>query len=633
MRRSDPPLASLPRGNLLRLLALCLFFFALWCLLGRYWGLQHDAQLYVLQALGRLQPGIYGKDLYLRYAGNAELTLFPVVSSFFVATFGAAKGAALATILMHVLWFGAAWLLIRSMMNRKLALLAFGLIVAIPTWYGSGRVFRLVEPFFSARPLAEALSLVALALLVSRRRGPAIVFAALAMCVHPLMAFPIVLVMLLVSWSPGRPARASLAAFLALVVGSIAASLLLAWGEPLMSGQWLELTRLRSRYLFTEAWATGDWQTSVLPLTTLALAAIALPVGKAATLSRAALVVGAAGLVLTIISGGPLPLKLVLQGQPWRWVWIGGFLALVLLPLLVRNLWRSGRAGRAATLFFVAGWMLSSWSSSDQIPPVGAGALIAVLALGLWLARNRASTRISGMLISGGWALLALIGVAATASAFAVGRGSFHYGTDPRWVELTAEMLKMFPPIAACAVLAAWYFTVGRNRGIGGAWVALVSLALLTGAAPGAKASWTTELLSAGDKSRFVAWRETIPADAEVLWPDIPQGTWFLLERRNFLSRSQLAGIVFSEELANEARRRSIELSEFADPDEWFGKECRAGAGCRSAGPNEACAAADLDFLVLETEAAGFAEEVEWPGPGHRVYLYDCAEFAVSPAR
>ncbi len=615
----------------LRVAALGLLFLALWSLLDRYWGLQHDAQLYVLQALGRLEPDIYGQDLFLRFAGSAALTIFPVFSSIFVGEFGAAKGAAVATLLSHALWYFSAWLLIRRLMNRKLALLSFGLVLAVPVWYGSGHVFRLVEPFLSARPLAEALCLMALAALAAKRPVVAIVSILVGMSIHPLMAFPVLLMVVLAEMPSNKPIRQAFLVPIVLVTAAVLANWLLGGSEPLMTGQWLELTHLRSGYLFIDSWSTGDWQTSALPVATLALAALALPAGPAAVLSRATLIVGLAGMALTLICGGPFPLKLILQGQPWRWVWIGGFLALALLPLIVQVLWRSGRQGRTTALLLVAGWMLGSWSSSDLIPPVGAGALIAVIAVALWVARDKCPERVARLLLAGSWTLLFLSGAGAVASALAVAGGRFHFGTDPRWIELSVEIMKSFPPIAAAIVLAAWYLTTGATRSfVGVALVAGLSAALLIGGAAGTRLSWAQGVIFDEDAAKFAVWKAMIPTDAEVLWPDFPQGAWFLLERRSFLSASQLAGIVFSQDLAGEARRRAVELAGFADPDDWFGKACASGSECRNPDPSEACAAADLDFLVLETDRDGYVGSVEWPGPGSRVYLYRCAEFAVA---
>jgi hypothetical protein len=620
-------------GSLLRAVALAVFFFALWCLLHRYWGLQHDAQLYVLQALGRLEPRIYGGDLFLRFAGKADWTLFPTISSFFIGTLGPEKGAALATLLMHALWFGAAWLLIRGLMDRSLALLALGLIVAIPVGYGSGQVFRLIEPFFSARPLAEALSLLALAALVSHRFWLAAALALLAMSIHPLMAFPVVLVMLLAAMPATRSLRANLLAGLVLIAGSVAGSALLGGAGMLMSGEWLELTRLRSAYLFVDTWTPGDWQTSLLPLVTLALASTALPDSSAKTIARSALIVGGTGLILTILSGGPIPLKLILQGQPWRWIWIGHFLALALLPLLIGALWKSDKTGRAAALFLVVSWMLSGWSSSDELAPVGAATLIAIGSLALWLARNRVSSSAVSVLLAGGWVAVLLTGAGLTASTLAVARGGFHFGTDPRWVELVTEIMKSFPPVAAFAVLLAWRLVMKGKTVAGPAIVAVVAAVVLITGAQGTYTAWTQNLFSSEDHSGFARWRERIPAEAEVLWPDEPQGSWFLLQRRNYLSQTQLAGIVFSGELAREARRRAVALGGFADPDSWFGKQCSSEAECLTGSPDQACAATGLDFVVLETEAGNPSARNEWPGPGQWAYLYDCAEFAAPGAR
>ena len=200
-------------------------------------------------------------------------------------------------------------------------------------------------------------------------------------------------------------------------------------------------------------------------------------------------------------------------------------------------------------------------------------------------------------------------------------------------LEKVAEMFRVFPPLAAGAVLVAWMLTTRRKSAAGTAVIAAVSVALLVAAAPGARASWMPGLLLPEQHPGFAQWREAIPLTAEVLWPDFPQGTWFLLERRNYLSDSLLAGIVFSEGLAGEARRRARALSGFTSPDEWFTRQCNPQGSCRSARPAEACRAEDLDFIVLETDPGEPAETVEWPGPGHRVYLYDCATFLESASR
>jgi hypothetical protein len=45
---------------------------------------------------------------------------------------------------------------------------------------------------------------------------------------------------------------------------------------------------------------------------------------------------------------------------------------------------------------------------------------------------------------------------------------------------------------------------------------------------------------------------------------------WFLMEHRSYLSVPQLGGIVFSEPLASEARRRTSTLAPVVQPGYWF---------------------------------------------------------------
>jgi len=41
-----------------------------------YFGLDHDARLYAVQALERVQPGLYADDLYLRFGSQDRYTAF-----------------------------------------------------------------------------------------------------------------------------------------------------------------------------------------------------------------------------------------------------------------------------------------------------------------------------------------------------------------------------------------------------------------------------------------------------------------------------------------------------------------------------------------------------------------------------
>ena len=59
--------------------------------------------------------------------------------------------------------FVCGWLFARTVMSARLALLAVGLFIALPSNYGAVHTFKYVESYLTPRQLAEAATLAALA--------------------------------------------------------------------------------------------------------------------------------------------------------------------------------------------------------------------------------------------------------------------------------------------------------------------------------------------------------------------------------------------------------------------------------------------------------------------------------------
>src|SRR5690242_18081266 len=54
-----------------------------------YHGFEHDARLYAVQAVERVQPGLYGDDLYLRYGSQDRYSAFSLIVMPLIAAIGA----------------------------------------------------------------------------------------------------------------------------------------------------------------------------------------------------------------------------------------------------------------------------------------------------------------------------------------------------------------------------------------------------------------------------------------------------------------------------------------------------------------------------------------------------------------
>jgi hypothetical protein len=205
--------------------------------------------------------------------------------------------------------------------------------------------------------------------------------------------------------------------------------------------------------------------------------------------------------------------------------------------------------------------------------------------------------------------------------------GRFDFGTDPLWVQTTGDVLQLVAA-GACLVTGAWWQTIRAWSPAGGATIVLTAIALATAALPGAANSWVAKSYSAPERAAFTDWRGVVPRDAEVLWPDGLQETWFLLGRRSYLTVSQLGGIVFSADLASEARRRANLIAPLVPPGHWFVDPATAGtrpAQLTTAILAEICVAGGPDFVVDNEDLGIQVSVVEWPTRAKQLYLYDCA--------
>ena len=332
------------------------------------------------------------------------------------------------------------------------------------------------------------------------------------------------------------------------------------------------------------------------------------------------------GLLLATFASAALPLKLLLQGQPWRWMWLCNVASIVLLPCLVATSWQRNTAGRAVALMVCSAWLLAQWSSSDQLPPAGVSGLLLVCALALWHVRDRLRQGVTRTILVGATLSLAatILGLGMTITAAL--SSPFDFDTDPMWVQKIADVLALVGA-SVCIVTAAWWLTIRSWTSIGGAVIGVAATVLAIGALPSAARSWLAESYAADQHAAFSDWRGRIPPSAEVLWPDGLQETWFLLDRRSYLTVSQLGGIVFSADLAHEARRRAQVLAPLISPGHWFIDPASSTARFTPLSGDvldQICAKGGPDFVVDKADLGTQVATVEWPGRARFRHLYDC---------
>lgn len=618
---------SMTSGRFWVVAALVLVYVGLWLYLSPYDGLNHDAQGYALQGIAAIQPDPLGQDLFLLYRSQDDFSIFAPLYGYAIDLLGLDVAAAVLTLTFQVLWYVAALLLLRRLLGGDLALLGLGLLFTMPCMYGGLRIFHLAEPFMTARLPAEVLGLLGIWAWLGGRRISATLTLLGSMLIHPLMAFPAVL-LLGMFWSAERWGSKSLAIFVpAGCILAIAGSYLLGGDSPVMEGRWLAVTQIRSRFLFMNQWHTIDLNYALQGLLTVLIGALTLRVARTRQLMWSAFLLGSAGLALSAFYAVFVPLEVLIQGQPWRWIWPARFLAIGALPAILVALWSAKGTSRAGAVFLAAGWLFVVPVATRSHAVVLTSSILMAFGLGFVALSGRVSERISRVALQSAWILLALVTLTAVGSALAAWNSTTPAqlaGTDT--FPHVANVLRLVTPAAVLVIVigvsALHYWTPAR-----GIVIASVGLLLIATAAPSAKRAWTARTYTGADHAAFSDWRALIPPSAEVLWWDLPRETWFLLGRRAYLTRSQSGGVVFSEQLADEIARRALVLEPLIDPNFWLGVQARSDTEPEPLTIERLaaiCRDPELGFVIWDTDLGLGAPSKNWPTATETIFLYDC---------
>jgi hypothetical protein len=417
-------------------------------------------------------------------------------------------------------------------------------------------------------------------------------------------------------------------------LGAILGSVVLGGTAGLVSDAWLDAARARRGFLFLSEWQAADWNHTVMTLGTLVFASVALPAGIARRLVHAVLCVGVLGLLLAGLASEAWPLRLLLQGQPWRWMWLARLFTLLVLPGAFYSAWHAGKTGRASALMLAAAWLFVPVMSRTVVPVV-MGAMLTVAAATLYVLRHRLPTTTETLLGQGAWALIALVLIAVLV------RASFGFvipqqdAVIPVPTERLLSILALGAP-ALMLVVGSWTLVEWqRFRLMGTVVVAVAAAAMLVPAVTFAVPQWTEQPYSGTRFERFADWRAEIPREAEVFWWDGLREVWFLLQRRSYLTLSQGGGVIFSAETTDELRRRAAHTAPFIDPGFWFNEPSARNARPRPLTTEmlrSLCSDPALGFVVSRDDLGLDALREEWPTAGHYVYLYPCSDFAARTA-
>lgn len=536
-------------------LAVLLLAALLWLVARPYQGIYHDASIYALLAARHVDPAAYARDIFFVFGSQDDFSLFAPLYALLARALGLATAAKVVVLVGGGLWLWACLQLSSRLLGTGWGarLCALYLATASFIYAPNHNTFALLENFATARSLAIPLATLSVVAAFSNRIASAVVFGILATALHPLFG-AWALILLVAAWHEAR----YLATLLLVVFGVVLTAH--AWlpvaALRLMDPEWEAVVRASSGDVFL-----GDW--GVLRLGEILFWIGVLFLGgrhAPEPWRRACLVLAllcASAILLAMVCSYFLPVRLVMQTQPWRVMWLAMLFGTAVLCRLAEQAWQAGpRHFLAACVIAAFAW---SFENLRSLLPY-----LALLVL--------SSCRLRGM-----WnAMLAWLAAhrsisSAAGAAFAASLLPVYYLS----LEIVGNSL-FLPWLELPAVVKGLLFGGGAALGLGVLAAALavpwarraLMLLALVAVAP-AMSAWDArgpahvrlEAAYMADVPDHARARHGIVPGQVVVWPDHPMETWLVLRAANYADGLQAIGLVFSAERAREVQRRLERLS------------------------------------------------------------------------
>lgn len=595
-----------------------------------YYGIRHDAVLYLGQALLHWQPEQFGQDLFFAYGSQAQFTLFPQLAAWLLPHFGAAELFRWGTLVGLVAFVvGSAVLLARLLPvgQRYYALLA---LLILPSGYGGWRVFSYAEPFLTARSLSEPLVLLSLAAYIGGSPSLAAASWLFAAALHPLQSVPAALAIWLDRVAQDRR-------WLHLLWLPLLAALVGALGWPpfdrfiqTYDAQWFSWIEEPNRHVFITRWQTSGWG---YLLTDLFLGWLVLRQSEGALhrFARMVLVATLLGCLAALLLADGLHLVFFTGLQLWRTQWLLHWLAMACVPWLLLRQWRADGGFSTRLLMLLAFVVLGTPGAAGVTLPLVA--LLALLYL-YWdrlkfLARPVVLSLVKPAIL---FALLLAVGkhIHSMITIFTQADGS-------REVIRPEYSLFSYPLVAAGIVTGGLWLWQRRGYWCMPLLITLIAASLYAFSVWDRRNTWT-RYIEAAQFSSVLFGVELRPA-AQVYWTGELVAPWLILNRPSYFNGHQTSGLLFNRGTAEEAYRREevLRILSFQENICDIMNALNSNDSCAvdDAVVAEACAKADgqLDYLVLNqklrTSALG-----EWritgglKGDRPITYrLYQCRDF------
>ena len=588
-----------------------------------YYGIWHDSVLYLGQALLRMNPEVFQKDLFFSYGSQAGFTLFPYALAWLIERFNAESIFILFTLLARLSFAIGSWYLLRALFPARFCIPAILALFFLPREYGSHHIFSYAETFLTGRSYAEPLVLLALASVLHGRTWLFALFWCMAAILHPLMALPVLVFYWF--WLLQTDKRWIHALWVA--VPSLFVFLFLQNHSNTnfqFDSEWLNQVVQRSPFLFFSQFQYGDWY-YILTDFFIVFLLTRYTSDHIKKFTQSLLAAGISLFLIAALLVDVLHLSLPTGLQLWRVHWLIHWLAMASIPWL---LWKHWQEHRSIPYLLLLGSIILSGIR----PSLAGGEVPGLMVLYIawpWIERHTTRFIQNGILffiitsvLINSWMYYSLL---------------FSFVSITRYTVYIAFKILFFLFLLLLAALSVSE-KLKNNSSIKTASLLLMIFMLFP-----AVQLWDQRL----EKDKFYESTEypgkpaelVLEEDAQVLWRDNLLPTWQVLNRASYMSDQQMAGIVFNKETSRNAylRKEALHVKK-AD-----GSDCRmivsSGEGHSTCLPDSVALKqmclkthGELDYIVLssKTDANPHAIWTYSEKPLESIYIYACDDF-ISP--
>jgi hypothetical protein len=635
------------RGLSSRPAALFVVLWAVNAMSAPYATFSHDAKLYGMLVLNRISEGRFSDDLFLRFGSQDQYAPFSRV----VAPVARLLGVEWTFLLLFLVFNALLVFVMQRLVNAliddpALATLALLVMVIVPLPYGGLRVFHVREAFFTPRVIGCAIGLLALEQILRIRYVRGLMLALAATLAHPLIGSGVLMI-----WGGCAVFEflSNRAVWWVLAGGGGLALLILGY-YPLgvtifgsMDAEWLAVVRSASAYNFPLEWKVGDWLNVFVSLAVAVCAAV-LSRGEASGRARFLFVaagVGAIGVMVAVVAA-QAPYRFLLQGQPYRALWILAALQVPLAFWVAARAWRHGLAGRCLAVTLAGFFAVSDYLPLEIIVLLIAFPLLVLVQRGVgptprhsdWVVRSLGGSLIVGAVA---WGLMKGVFAVVMGPELLARITPIEYG----WL-VTRTLGPVFW-LGATLVFLSLLVRPAPGRALVPGMLSLVVIVHMGGSAlthvPRYRVSAEPHGRDLAFVQRYLEQRNPTGAVLTVYAPywDRVDYLWFVLRVKSYYSLTQVVGVIFSRQTAIEARRRGdvvrpFELDRYRATSQFLSYSVKAMVDrlfrpelgmsppttadlSRLCRPDEA-----VDVVVLQQDFDGL-----FSASNGRVFIYECA--------